>query len=281
MSTDFLSNVFDCIDSGDVVSLRQTLSLASARDLQQCLVSIPQQPSPLEMSISNGVPDAVAALLQLGMPAASDQRPYSRTAWNAWTIRCMRKPLDDQPAQIEIFHHLIAAGVGKDLVGVCYGPAHKAIQSFPQQPEIVLPLLDALVEQGFGLDEVDEVGGTPLLLACEHFNAPIIEHLLVAGANPNVITAGKRSAMVALFKAVSDQGPCLPDVLPEIMNCARLLKAHGYEMARLDQDRERADLQEAGSRQAWGQMLAMFEQEALEQQTALALPPGRQSRQRL
>ena len=60
-----------------------------------------------------------------------------------------------------------------------------------------LKVASTLIRAGANLDAANRYGSTPLLLACENGNAPLIKMMMTAGADPNLSPTGEPPIMIA------------------------------------------------------------------------------------
>ena len=104
---------------------------------------------------------------------------------------------------------------------------HHAVWS--GDPTIVLQHLDGRLDE---LEERDDHGCTPLVLAVVHRHLPVLQLLLEAGANPNAPAFFMKERQPLHFAAEAGSLEC----------CRALLDAHADPIAKDDEDRAPIDL---------------------------------------
>ncbi len=218
---------------GDVNKLKQALEAASPTKLKEYWEYGQNltEGTLLEAAIKSSTPEVLETLIQYGAANSPQEstatRIPSRNAWQALYRRLemaghpealpvhsytsgqndMFIPLDEAKRAVadQIFDVMLKYGVGKDdLKGKCWGPVHKMITLSRGEHERTLEQLNKMVEHGYRMNDVDEIGETPLAIACWYMQAPLIPFLIQHGASLTQKTSGGRGILSFVFRDISN-----------------------------------------------------------------------------
>lgn len=272
--------VFQQVQRNDLAKVRANFAQASPEERSAYLAyreGTGLKPSMLEKAVDNGNPKMVCLLLEQGAGLLSTEN--SRRLWNNWANRVReirtkppsettRKDLDTSDA---ILDALVEHGLGKsDLVGVCWGPAHIVVSAHQSDPPRALDRLNLLEQAGYGLDDVDEVGETPLMIACWDLTPAVAEWLLARQPNLSAQTLGGNTPLSFVFRSAANSED-KNERLPQVMACLSALHSAGYDFNVDTESKQRmaADWPEPTSfKQMWNFVVSLREQDRLEASTA-------------
>lgn len=249
--------VFQQALKGDIKKLRANFELATPDERLTYLEyedkNAPYgQTSILVAAVKSANPEVVRLLLEYAAaPKDSDQ---SRSVWNSWVNSAAKVVTIEDSAQAEahkkgafgVLMALLDHGMGKtDLVGKTSGPAHKAIYTYKNEPDLQMSALLRMKERGYSLDQRDDIGETPLGMALWTLSLPAARMLIEEGADLGNRTFGGKSISSFIFRTWSgssleiDKKKCIE----EVHEALEMLHAAGYDFkSELESKETLADL---------------------------------------
>ena len=184
----------------------------------------------------------VAKMASFGCP---DEPNKSRKVWQNLNLRALESKPERTGEEIEEYCQLarvlIDAQIGtENLEGKRWTAAHVIVKNLGgYSPEAAIELLDYMKQgkEGFNLNQVDEVGETPLACAFWELNLVIARYLIDNGADVNIKTKGGRSNLNYIFRDALS-APDRLDQTEDILVAVKLLQSSGYTVP-LEEDKEK------------------------------------------
>lgn len=188
--------------------------------------------------------DIIEGLASLGKPTSD------RAEKTAWSVAGMR--LDQETKShpkylqqslnnyVKVVKILIDHQIGtKNLEFKCWTPPHMVIAALAHiDPKHSRDLLEYMQDQGVNINQVDEIGETPLAVAFWHLDLQSARYLLENGADHQAMTNGKRTIGSFLFRSWSAKDKS--EHYETIIKAIQLLIEFGYDLDTLQKDAEKA-----------------------------------------
>lgn len=157
---------------------------------------------------------------------------WGRVAYALWPGIAKNSFSAETAAQAQVWaDRLIAAGVGKtDLTGVCWGAAHLATAGAGNETPRAVAFLGALCKAGYGIDDIDEMGETPLLVALWHQDRVLTQWLVANGASLDAKTRGGSDALSMLVREDPRSGEAPSAMIERVASCLGVLAEAGMDV---------------------------------------------------
>lgn len=165
---------------------------------------------------------------------AADPPFMPKEAWNKVSsrinpdINATLEP-DFAAALNGIWDALVERGIGReDLANRHWGPQHIACQMSHHDETLAIERLRKMQSSGFDLDQKDEIGETPLLVAAWSASPRVMEYLLDKGASIHSVTSGGRDLLDFVFRDKGDDSKRRR--MDEVAQCLNLIDARGFDV---------------------------------------------------
>lgn len=276
--------VFQQVLKNDCAKVKANFQIASPEQLKQ-YAEYTHKPghshyemSMLDAAVGLASPKIVALLLENGVRPSG-----SRSVWDEWQKRAAPQNFKDVPMPSpeqameawDVLDVLIKYKVSAlDAIGKHYGPAHKVISVYRKNPERALQALKNLYAGGFGVDDRDEIGETPLALATWVSNIQVVQWLIDKGANLSNRTTGDKSLLQFVFRDFTGPREIKKSTQPDQVNqLLRVLRDAGYDLEAEMQDKEKLSkhwIDKRAFEDDWRFLSSFVQGEQLQETTFLA-----------
>ena len=219
-----IHSLIELVDEGNLPSLREALCRHMQSWGQEVFQVLPGEVSVLNAAISGlreHGPSLACFLVEHGAADALPPRRVNALYHRIYALLAASEEDACVQTTTQLLERMWALGVGKQMQGQCWTPAHMAAAQ--EHPTRAVAQLERLREHGFEIDLADEVGETPLFVAAWKSRLPVVEYLLEAGASLEKRTRSGKDVVAYVFER-----RCGPEEVQDIIEMLQALQTRGY-----------------------------------------------------